>query len=147
MSELRIHVVMEIQVLVNLKHPNLVNFKDLYLAKRNNLNILQVVMELVDGGALCNMMETQGLKKKKIQFCLKCFPVISYERRKKRNVSDIQVAEFLWAYLEVTATEPLNDNLEEAMEDENTAGESPSETETETEVDGKEVSSAATPED
>ena len=56
------HVVMEIQVLVNLKHPNLVNFKDLYLTKRNNVNILQIVMELVDGGALCNMMETQGLK-------------------------------------------------------------------------------------
>ena len=56
------HVVMEIQMLVNLKHPNLVNFKDLYLTKRNNVDILQIVMELVDGGALCNMLETEGLK-------------------------------------------------------------------------------------
>ena len=55
------HVVMEIQVLKKLNHQNLVNFKDLYLTKVNGKNILQVVMELLDGGALCNMVETQGL--------------------------------------------------------------------------------------
>ena len=56
------HVVMEIQVLKQLSHPNLVNFKDLYLTKLHGADILQVVMELLDGGALCNMVETQGLK-------------------------------------------------------------------------------------
>ena len=38
------------------------NFHIEVYAKRNNVDILQIVMELVDGGALCNMLETEGLK-------------------------------------------------------------------------------------
>lgn len=63
---------MEIEVLKKLQHENLVNFKDMYLTKRNGCDILQVVMEYLNGGALCNMAE-------QIKLSEKCIAAIVHE--------------------------------------------------------------------
>ena len=59
-------VIVEIEVLKKLEHKNLVNFKDLYLTRRNGADILQVVMEFLNGGPLCNMADQLQMPEKHI---------------------------------------------------------------------------------
>ena len=60
------NVIVEIEVLKKLEHKNLVNFKDLYLKRRNGADILQVVMEFLNGGPLNNMVDQLQMPEKHI---------------------------------------------------------------------------------
>ena len=60
------YVIVEIEVLKKLEHKNLVNFRDLYLTRRNGADILQVVMEFLSGGPLYNMADQLQMPEKHI---------------------------------------------------------------------------------
>ena len=78
------YVIVEIEVLKKLEHKNLVNFKDLYLKRRNGADILQVVMEFLNGGPLCNMIDQLEMHEKHIA-------TIVHEVSEKRIGSNIKL--------------------------------------------------------